>query len=416
MTRETGESSVMPTVALIGTFDTKGTELTYVRDLIEARKVAVLAIDVGTQRTLATADIDAAQVARAAGTDLETLRRLNDRGRSVTAMAEGIARVVADLHSAGGIAGVIALGGSAGTTIGTAAMRALPVGVPKVMVSTMAAGDVSPYMGAKDICLMYSVVDVAGLNRVSKEVFRNAANALCGMVYGRAARDSGEESRVIAASMFGVTTPCVTRAREVLEAAGYEVLVFHATGSGGRAMEGLIRDGLIDGVLDITTTEWCDELVGGVLSAGPTRLEAAAEAGIPQAVSVGALDMVNFGPRETVPGKFAGRHFYIHNPTVTLMRTTAEEMERLGEIIAEKVSASQGPAAVFLPRKGVSAIDIEGGPFYDSEADARCFEALKKNLSPGVELVEEESHINDPEFAERMARWLIDRLEEEKRS
>jgi uncharacterized protein (UPF0261 family) len=279
------------------------------------------------------------------------------------------------------------------------------------MVSTMTSGNVAPYVGVKDITMMYSVVDVAGLNRVSRQVFRNAAGAICGMVKAAETVEAVEEKPVIAATMFGVTTACVTRAREVLEKAGCEVLVFHATGSGGRAMEALIRDGLVDGVLDVTTTEWCDELVGGILSAGPERLDAAAQAGIPQVVSLGALDMVNFGAKETVPSQFAGRNLYVHNPTVTLMRTTAQEMAELGKIIAKKVSVAQGPSAVFVPKKGVSAIDAAGQPFYDAEADRACFESLAKNLDGKVERREMDNHINDPEFAEAMANRLLELME-----
>lgn len=400
----------MKSIALIGTLDTKGAELRFVRAAIEALGRTVLLIDVGTSASADDADLSADQVARAAGTTLAELQSANDRGRAVTAMCVGIAKVVRDLYDLGRIEGVLSLGGSAGTSIGTAAMRALPVGVPKVQVSTLASGDVSPYVGTKDVTLMYSVVDVAGVNRISRQIFRNAAGAICGMAAARETAETAGDKPIVVASMFGVTTPCVTRAREVLEAAGFEVLVFHATGSGGRAMEGLIRDGLVDGVLDVTTTEWCDELVGGVLSAGPTRLDAAAEMGVPQVVSVGALDMVNFGPRETVPSKFADRNFYIHNPTVTLMRTTAGEMAELGGIIAGKVSRSSGPVSFFIPKRGVSAIDIEGGPFHDPAADSACFEALRRNLSPKVQLEDLDLHINDPAFAEAMANRLIESI------
>lgn len=400
----------MKSIALIGTLDTKGDELRFVRAAIEELGRTVLLIDAGTSASADDADLSADEVARAAGTTLADLQSANDRGGAVTAMCEGIARVVRDLYDQGRIEGVLSLGGSAGTSIGTAAMRALPVGVPKVQVSTLASGDVSPYVGIKDVTLMYSVVDVAGVNRISRQIFRNAAGAICGMAAAREAAEAVDDKPIVVASMFGVTTPCVTRAREVLEAAGFEVLVFHATGSGGRAMEGLIRDGLVDGVLDVTTTEWCDELVGGVLSAGPTRLDAAAELGVPQVVSVGALDMVNFGPRETVPSKFADREFYIHNPTVTLMRTTSEEMAELGGIIAGKVSRSSGPISFFIPKRGVSAIDIEGGPFHDPAADSACFEALRKNLGPKVQLEDLDLHINDPAFAEAMANRLIESI------
>jgi len=398
----------MKSIALIGTLDTKGAEIRYVQGVIESQGCSVFLIDTGTLSSSQDAPITASEIARAAGTTIEALRAEKDRGKSVTVMCEGIAKVVRRLFDEGKISGVISLGGSAGTSIGTAAMRSLPVGVPKVQVSTLASGDTSPYVGTKDVTLMYSVVDVAGLNRISREIFRNAAGAICGMVKAREIPEEVRDKPIVAATMFGVTTPCVTRARQVLEEAGYEVLVFHATGSGGRAMEGLIRDGLVEGVLDVTTTEWCDELVGGVLTAGPSRLDAAAEMGIPQVVSVGALDMVNFGPRETVPARFEGRNFYVHNPTVTLMRTTKDEMKELGSIIAKKVSASKGPAAFFIPQKGVSAIDIDGGPFHDPEADRACFDSLRSEMGSNVALEDLDYHINDEAFAEAMAKKLIE--------
>jgi uncharacterized protein (UPF0261 family) len=287
-------------------------------------------------------------------------------------------------------------------------MRALPVGFPKVMVSTVASGDVAPYVGSKDVTMMYSVVDIAGINRISRRVLANAAGAICGMV--EQPMPEGEDKPLIAATMFGVTTPCVTTVREHLEAAGYEVLVFHATGSGGQSMEGLINDGFIAGVADVTTTEWCDELVGGVLSAGPHRLEAAGRQGIPQVVSVGALDMVNFWAFETVPERFKQRTLYKHNANVTLMRTTSQECAELGRIIASKLNRATGPTALFLPLKGVSAIDAEGQPFHLPAADAALFEALRQNVRPPVEVVELDLHINDPAFAAAMAERLLQML------
>jgi uncharacterized protein (UPF0261 family) len=285
-------------------------------------------------------------------------------------------------------------------------MRALPIGMPKVMVSTMASGDVSAYVGVKDVTLMYSVVDVAGLNRLSRRILANAAGAVCGMV--EQAIPLADDRPLLAATMFGVTTPCVTRVRERLEAAGYEVLVFHATGSGGRAMESLIEGGFLAGVADVTTTEWADELVGGVLSAGPTRLDAAGMAGIPQVVSVGALDMCNWGPLETVPAPFADRNLYRHNPQVTLMRTTPAENAELGRILAGKLNAARGPVALFLPLRGVSMIDAEGGPFWSPEADAALFDAIRETVDRSrVELVELDLHINDPAFADAMADRLL---------
>ncbi|MDK2854887.1 MAG: hypothetical protein PWQ86_100 [Bacillota bacterium] len=396
----------MPTVVVLGTMDTKGRELGYVRDVIRAQGVDALLVDMGVLEPPAvTPDITREEVAEAAGIDLEALAAKRDRGEAVAAMTRAAAVIARKLYEEGRLDGIISLGGSAGTTIGTSAMQALPVGVPKVMVSTLASGDTRPYVGTKDITMMYSVVDIAGLNRLSRRILGNAARAIAGMV--KAEKDEAADDKpIITATMFGVTTPCVTFAREYLESRGYEVLVFHATGSGGRAMEGLIEDGFVSGVLDITTTEWCDELVGGVLSAGPHRLEAAGKRGIPQVVSVGALDMVNFGPPETVPEKFKGRRFYQHNPTVTLMRTTPEECAELGRIIAEKLNAATGPTVVVLPLKGVSMIDAEGKPFYDPEADAALFDALREHLRPEIRLVELDNHINDPEFALTMAKIL----------
>jgi uncharacterized protein (UPF0261 family) len=288
-------------------------------------------------------------------------------------------------------------------------MKAMPVGMPKVMVSTMASGDTSAYVDVKDITMMYSVVDVAGLNRLSRRILANAAGAVCGMVEQEI--PVAEDKPLVAATMFGVTTPCVTHVRERLEAAGYEVLVFHATGSGGRAMESLVADGFIAGVADVTTTEWADELIGGVLAAGPERLAAAAKAGIPQVVSVGALDMCNWGAIDTVPGAFKDRNLYRHNPQVTLMRTTPDENAALGRIIAEKLNATTGPTALFLPLRGVSMIDADGGPFWSPEADTALFDALRTTLDRSkVDLVELDLHINDPAFADAMADRLLAEL------
>lgn len=400
------------TILLIGTFDTKGAEYAYVRDLIVSRGHQVLTLNAGvTGEPTLTPDISAAQVAEAGGGDLAQLRQQADRGAALEVMTRGASNMAARLHAQGKFDGVLGLGGSGGTAIATAAMRELPVGLPKVMVSTVASGDVQPYVGVKDIAMMYSVVDIAGLNRLSRRILANAAGMVCGAVE----EAGGEEAEMrdkplVAATMFGVTTPCVTMVREKLEGAGYEVLVFHATGSGGQAMESLISAGFIAGVADITTTEWCDELVGGVLNAGPHRLEAAAKAGLPQVVSCGALDMVNFWAMETVPQQFKKRTLYKHNPNVTLMRTTPQECAELGRIIASKLNQASGPTVLFIPLKGVSAIDQEGQPFYLPEADAALFESLRRNIRPPVELVELDMHINDPEFATAMAERLIGML------
>lgn len=403
------------TVALIGTLDTKGREYAFLRDHLRRNGVDTLVIDASVLGEPAfPPDIDRRAFYAAGGFDFAAIQAKADRGEAVAAAATAAAALARKLYAEGRIHGIIALGGAAGTTIGTAAMRALPVGVPKVMVSTLASGDTRPYVGIRDICMIHSVVDIAGINRLSRAILTNAVNAICGMVTGRLAlSEQGEAERVegtlIGMTMFGVTTPCVLAAQKILEDSGYECLVFHATGSGGRAMESLIDDGFIVGVCDATTTEWADELVGGILSAGPTRLEAAARKGIPQVVSVGALDMVNFGPRDTVPAKFKDRKFYQHNPNVTLMRTTVEENRKLGEIIAGKLNAARGPVRVYLPLKGLSAIDKAGQPFDDPAARAALYEALEKNLDrKKADLAKMDCHINDPAFAEALARGLLE--------
>ena len=399
----------MATVALIGTLDTKGTEYAWLADQVRGHGAQVLLIDVGTS-SAADADVTPAEVADAAGHDLTQLREAGDRGAAMDAMADGSAIVLLRLFQEGKVDGVLALGGSGGSSVASRAMRALPVGVPKLLVSTMAAGDVSPYVGESDVTMMYSVVDVAGINSVSAQVFGNAAAAIAAMAGAEEARRHRPETEhkpLVGLSMFGLTTPAVDEARAELTALGYEALVFHATGAGGRAMEKLATDGRLAGVLDLTTTELADDLVGGVLSAGPHRLEAAGAAGIPQVVSLGALDMVNFGPREHVPDQFDERNFVVHNPTVTLMRTTPEENTTLGERIGAKLAAATGPTAVVLPLGGLSGIDTDGQPFHDPQADAALFDALRTALAGStVEVVESEQNINDPGFGREAARQL----------
>jgi uncharacterized protein (UPF0261 family) len=401
---------VKPSILLLGTFDTKGEEYAFVRSLIEARGYRVIAMDLGILGDDSPPpfpiDVPAERVARAGGGDLAALRAARDRGAAVEVMQAGARVLTRELFAERRFGGMLGLGGGGGTSIITAAMRELPVGVPKVMVSTMASGNVAPYVDVKDITMMYSVVDVAGLNPVSSRILQNAAGAICGMVDGTGpARTSGRQ--LIAATMFGVTTPCVTAARKRLEAAGYDVIVFHATGSGGRAMEALIDDGYFAGVLDVTTTEWADEVVGGVLTAGPDRLSAAARAGIPQVVSVGAVDMVNFGPMDTVPRQFRNRLFYKHNPAVTLMRTTADENREIGRRIADKLSRSRGPVVLMLPMRGVSMLDADGKEFQSREADEALFSSLKQHAGKNIEVREIDAHINDPEFAQALADELL---------
>lgn len=420
-------------VYLLGTLDTKGLEIAFVRDLLHEYGVPTCIVDAGCLGSPSIpAGISREEVFAAAGSSLALLREQNDRGQAVTMAALGVANIVSAAQGRGEVSGVLALGGSAGTTIGTAAMRALPLGVPKLMVSTLASGQTRPYVGGKDILMLNSVVDIAGINRISRAVLSEAARAMAGMVLltreGKALSRELELSAsssalpdpqlstfnlhppsdkpLIAATMFGVTTPCVEHARRILEAAGYEVLVFHATGSGGEAMEGLIADGLIAGVLDITTTELADELVGGTLTAGPTRLTAAGKRGVPQVISVGALDMVNFGPPVTVPEKFKDRLFYQHNPTVTLMRTTLDENRQLGEEIGRKAASATGPTSIVIPLRGVSAIDLAGRPFDDPAAREALYDGIRATRGP-VELIEMNHHINDVEFADAVANKLL---------
>jgi len=402
-------------IVLIGTLDTKGEEISYLKEQLAAAEAQVLVVDVGVLGAPAfQPDVSRAEIASCAGTSLEQLTGSGDRGAAVAAMARGLQAWMRQRQLEHPVAGVLSIGGSAGTTIATAAMRELAVGVPKVMVSTLASGNTRPYVGTSDICMMYSVADFTGLNRLTRVILGNAAQAILGMSGSLAARQAdlperlGGERPLLAATMFGVTTPCVNRVKQLLEAEGFELLVFHATGTGGQAMEQLVRDGYIEGVLDVTTTELADELVGGVLSAGPDRMQAAGAMGVPQVISVGALDMVNFGPRESVPDRFLGRTFYQHNPTVTLMRTTPEENAQLGRIIAQKVNAAQGNVRIVLPLKGVSAIDAPGQPFYDPEADRVLFEAIRRGVHAPVKVVEVDAHINDPVFASRLVAEFLE--------
>ena len=397
------------TILLIGTLDTKGTEYAFVRDLIRERGFDVLVMDAGVLGEPGFApDATAAEVATAGGDSLAALRDRGDRGEAVDVMIRGVRCLVPRWYEAGRFDGVLALGGGGGTNIATAAMRELPVGVPKLMVSTVVSSDVAPYVGVKDLTLMVSTVDIAGLNPLSRRIFTNAAGAICGMVSQET--PVVEDRPMIAASMFGVTTPCVDRMRARMEEVGYEVLVFHATGTGGRSMEGLIRDGYVAGVADMTTTEWCDEVVGGVLPAGPDRLTAAGEAGIPQVVSCGALDMVNFRALDTVPSSFRHRNLYRHNPNVTLMRTTPGECREIGQRIARNLNKATGPTVLMLPLRGLSMLDRVGEPFHDPEADGALFEALREAVVPPVELVEMDLHVNDAAFADAACEQLLERM------
>ena len=399
----------MPTVVLVGTLDTKGIEYGFLRERLREAGVEVLLVDAGVMgRPLVEPDVSREQVASAAGVDHAELVRAADRGAAVEAMGRGAAAVLARLHAEGSLDGTAAVGGSGNSSIAAQAMRDLPVGMPKLIVSTVASGDTRPYVGAVDVTMMYSVVDISGINQISAQILTNAAGAIAGMAQA-AVPERSDERPLIGATMFGVTTPCVTRARERLEELGYEVLVFHATGTGGQSFEALATGGYLVGALDATTTELADDLVGGVLSAGPDRLEAVGRSGIPQVVSLGALDMVNFGPRDTVPPQFEGRNLYVHNPTITLMRTTVEENAELGRRIARKLNGADSPTVLFVPLKGVSAIDVDGQPFRDAEADEALFAALREGIdTTKVEVHEVDADVNDPAFATAMA----DRLHE----
>ncbi len=399
----------MHTIALLGALDTKGIEYAFVQELLHRRGFRTLVIDVGVLGPPAiTPDVTRSDVAAAAGEELDQLVAAGDRGRAMAAMSRGAAALVPQLHAAGRLDGILALGGSGGSSVACAAMRALPLGVPKVMVSTVAGGDVSGYVGVSDIVMVPSIVDVAGINRISREVFSRAAGALCGML--DTVVPPGDDRPLIAASMFGNTTQCVDMAKGILEQAGYEVLVFHATGTGGRTMESLIAAGRIAGVLDITTTEWADQLVGGVLAAGTERLEAAARHGVPAVVAPGCLDMVNFWAPSTVPPAFSERRFYPHNANVTLMRTTPDECQQLGKTLAEKMNLSQGPVRVMLPLKGWSMIDSPGGPFWWPEANEAFRATLKQHLRADIPVLELDVNVNDPLFARTAAENLLQLL------
>jgi uncharacterized protein (UPF0261 family) len=401
---------------LVGSLDTKGVEFRFIKDGLVRLGVEPLVIDVGVlDEPVFPPDISSSEVAEAAGTSLTALRSDKDRGKAVTAMAEGAAIIVSQLLQKGVVGGVFGMGGTAGTTVGATAMKEVPIGIPKLLVSTVASGNTRPYVGVKDIMMMYSVVDIAGLNQLSRRILNNAVYALAGMVKEIHLEDGNEEEKTtLGVTMFGVTTPCATKVREILEEQGYDILVFHATGTGGMAMEELIEAGFIKGVADITTTELADELVGGIFSAGPSRLEAAGKAGIPQVVSVGALDMVNFGPPDTVPQQFKSRKFYQHNPTTTLMRTNVEENRTLGKIIAEKLNQVNSPTVVIFPKGGVSLLDREAQAFDGAEEREALYQAIKKDLREDIPFIETEKDINDPSVSEMIANELLSLLKKGK--
>lgn len=397
------------TIAIIGALDTKGDEFAFLKTEIEKRGCGTLVVDTGVLgEAKFEADISRERVAQAGESSLSQLIEQRDRGEAMAVMTRGVAEISRQLYEAGKIDGIISMGGGGGTVIGTSAMRALPVGFPKLMVSTLASGDTAPYVGTTDITMMPSVVDVAGVNRISRRIYTNAAGAICGMVIGEI--EAADDKPLIAASMFGNTTTAVDHARGIMESEGFEVLVFHATGTGGRTMEALVADNYIAGVLDITTTEWADEVCGGVLSAGPHRLEAAAQAGVPQVVVPGCIDMCNFWARDTVPEKYAERVFYEWNPNITLMRTTPEENERMGKTFAEKLNAASGPVAVLIPLQGFSQLDLKGQPFFWPEASQAFINTLKEDLRQDIPVTEMDYDINDPGFSGKVAETLLGML------
>lgn len=402
----------MKTVALVGTFDSKGTEYQYIKELLEKLDLKVFTIHTGVFESSFVPDVDVAEIAAEADEDIASIRKRNDRAYATEVLSRGLKSLLPKLFAQGLFDGVLSFGGTGGTSLVAPGMRQLPIGIPKLIVSTVASGDTSVYVGTSDIMMMPSIVDVSGLNKISKRIFGNAVSAMAGLLNYRFETEE-DERPLVAATMFGVTTPAVNYAREYLEQNGYEVLVFHATGIGGRTMESLVSDGYFTGVLDLTTTEWADELVGGILNAGEHRLEAASLAKIPQVVSLGAMDMVNFGPFDTVPDQFKNRNFYKHNPTVTLMRTTVEENEKLGKIIASKLNLAKSETILVIPNGGFSAIDVKDGPFYCPEADKALIDSIKEHLTnENVKLIEKEQAINDKAFAEFSAQQLINLMNE----
>ena len=398
------------TVVIIGTLDTKGHEFAFIKDLVEKAGLKTLVVDFGVMgEPSLQPDVSRAEVAAAGGGKLDQLRSGDRKDEAMKVMSTGLAVTVRKLYDGGKLQGIIGMGGTGGTSVATSAMRTLPVGVPKVMVSTVGGGDVSAYAGTKDITFVPSIVDVAGFNRISRTIYANAAGAIAGMTKVDVP-PAKEEKPLVTASMFGNTTACVDKARGILESKGFEVLVFHATGTGGKTMESLIADGYIAASLDITTTELADEVCGGVFTAGPDRMLAAARAGIPTVLAPGCVDMCNFWALSTVPEKYRNRNLYQWNPNVTLMRTNVEENRIMGKMIARAANESKGPVAILLPLKGVSMLDSPGNAYWDPEADRACYEAIKANVKPGIPVIELDRNINDPEFAAKAAETLLGML------
>jgi uncharacterized protein (UPF0261 family) len=389
-----------PTVLILATLDTKGPEAAYMAAAIRRAGARSLILDLSVfDAAMTGADVLRAEVAQAAGADLESLRVLS-RSDALAVMARGATLIARRLLGTGELQGIVGLGGSQGTIAGTRVMAALPFGLPKLMVSTMASGNTRPYVGTADITMLFPVVDLSGLNRFSRAALDNAGHAIAGMARHWRPAQPAAHAEEVAMTMFGSTTPCVIRVAAGLRECGVDPVTFHANGVGGRALEEWLAGGEFSGVLDVTTTELADELVGGHRSAGPDRLEAAGRRGVLQVVAPGALDMVNFGPADTVPPTFAGRLMHRHNPGTTLMRTTRAENARLGEWMAEKLNRARGPVGLALPLRGFSAYDVAGGPFFDPDADAAFVGAIKGGLKPGIRVMEVDAHINDPAFAD----------------
>ena len=403
-----------PTVVLLGTLDTKGPEHAFVRDRLREAGVLVTLVDLGVLGEPGVeSDVPAHAVAVAAGTTLEELRRAalsgGHRADALDAMARGAIALVAQWREEGRCDGVMGLGGSGGSSIVSAVLRSLPIGVPKLLVSTMTSGDMRPYVGSRDLTLVNPVTDISGLNRVSRRVLANAAHAMAGMVRGLGSAPS-DDAPLVAISMMGVTTPGGQGIQRRLEAAGYETMVFHANGAGGMALEELAGQGLFDGVIDLTTSELTSELFGGILSAGPRRLTTAGRAGIPQVIAPGALEVINFGPRDTIPEHFAGpdRRIVIHSASVTSVRSTAVEAVEIGARFAERVNEAAGPTVVLLPLRGCSVYELPGGPFVDPEADAALLGAIRRNLRPDIPWRDVDANINDPAFADTAATSFLE--------
>lgn len=403
----------MKTLLVIGTFDTKSTEYAYVIDLIRKQGIVIMTMNIGTMGStdLFEVDIEAEQVAIRAGEELEKLRHANDRGRAMRVMSEGSSKLVQELYASGKIHGIFGMGGTGGSSVMTAAMRALPIGVPKLCVSTAAGTDTSTYVGTRDVVMFPSITDVAGVNRISKVIFQRAAGAIVGMMKADLEK-LDDDKPIILASMFGNTTQCVNQCMSLLDAQGYETLIFHAVGSGGRTLEDLAQNGYAVGVLDITTTEWADTICEGIFSAGKDRLSGPGQAGIPHLIVPGCIDMANYGGKETIPSRYHDRNLYEWNPNVTLMRTNIEENAQLGEIFAQKANAAKGPVAFLIPKRGYSvldSVDESGVPnrFWDPVADQAFVSALKTHLSSKIEVFEVDQNINDPAFSAKAVEMLL---------